>query len=80
MDSCDKINKLICLMKQNGCIEDFGIGIDFDSIGVVIGDVKGKDICKISEKYVYLDDDSYLPINKLNKKHIDKIISVINDF
>lgn len=74
LDSYNKINELILLMKENGCIEDFGIGIDFDSIGVVIGEVKGKDICKISEKYVYIDDGSYFPINKLNKKYINKIL------
>lgn len=80
LDSCNKINELILLMKEHGCIEDFGVGIDFDSIGVVVGDIKGKDICKISEKHVYLDDGSYLPINKLNKKYINKIISIISDF
>lgn len=72
-----KLKKLFSLMKEYGCIEDFGLGIDFDSIGVVIGDIKGKDISMISTNEVYLEDCTTLPITALTNKHINEIINMI---
>lgn len=78
--SIDKLTKMINLMKKHGCVEDFGTGIDFDSIGSVVGKINGKDISKISTSTIYLEDDSELPISKLSDKIIDKIINLIKDF
>ena len=77
--SDSKIRKIIKLMNINGCVEDFGVGIDFDSIGEVVGDIGGIDISKISTTNVYLEDGSVLPITKLKNKHLDRIISIIEN-
>lgn len=73
------IKTIIKLMNQNGYIEEYGLGMDFDSIGAVVGEIKGKDITKISTSNIYLEDDTILHITKLTKKHIYKIINIIEN-
>lgn len=75
----EKIQKIILLMEESGCYENWGLGMDFDSIGEVIGDINNQDIIGISSTEIFLEDDSKIPLVNCTNDILDKILKCLKN-
>jgi hypothetical protein len=75
----EKIQIIILLMKENGCYESWGLGIDFDLIGEVIGYINNQDITGISSTEVFLQDNSKIPLVNCTNDILDRILKCLKN-
>jgi hypothetical protein len=72
--------KLKKFFREYGCYIMIGkrerLGINTDEIGMVIGEINKKNIVIVTPYKVYLEDDTCVSIDKLSKKHLERIFNM----